>query len=811
MKTPKPDIQLLMSFSRSSSLPEALRLNSPIKVGILHSLSGTMALGQLAARDGALLAIEEINAAGGVLGRPLQPEIEDGASDLQTFARKARKLLHQHQVAVVFGCWTSSSRKAVLPQFERSNALLFYPLAYEGFERSKSIIYTGATANQRIIPAIEYLLDRGKRKFFAIGAEGIFARSINRTIQAQLAVRGVEWVGEAYIPWTSIDLEGAMSHIRETQPDAILNALAGQSNQAFFNRLSTLEEMARSVSVMSFRLSEDQIQHIGADRVAGHFVASSYFQTLDTPQNREFVAAYQARYGAERATGDAIATAYSNVYLWKKAVEKAGTLDREKVRASLCHLDWQTPGGRAKLDCRTSHTWRTSRIGRVRADGQIEEIWRSPRSIAPDPFLKTYPWAVGISPKGFLGEVRLSLMGLFVALASLAAIATGVGWSAANQLERSMELVMRSLPSQPTADSITKQEAKQTIDAVKRTQSWLLAVLVTSLLIMPVALVVVFRITQALSLLRQKAQLLASGDFTTRSPIVSGDEIGVLSAALNTMAQQVNSLLKSLEVRSRQLETRGRELEAAKEVSEAANRAKNQFLANMSHELRTPLNAIIGYSDLLQDEVSALGGDEVRDLQTINRAGRHLLALIEDILDISKIEAGTMQLSIQTFDVSPLVDEVVKTMQPIVDRDRNTLIVDCAPDLGTMQADNRKVQQILLNLLGNATKFTHEGTISLKVWRNDDRELVFAVSDTGIGLNPQQQSYLFEAFTQADGSLSRQYGGMGLGLAICQNFCRMLGGRITVDSQLGKGSTFTVYLGDCFEGETENGASGTGG
>ncbi|MBE9039216.1 transporter substrate-binding protein [Oscillatoriales cyanobacterium LEGE 11467] len=790
-----------MSSSHRPSFPDVDLANSPVKVGILHSLSGTMALGEAALKDGTQLAIDQINSAGGVLGRPLQPTIEDGASDMQIFARLARKLLQEEQVRVVFGCSTSSSRKAVLPQFERANALLFYPVAYEGFERSKNIIYTGAAPNQYIVPAIEYLLDGGKRKFFAIGAEGIFARSINRIIQAQLAARGVEWVGQIYVPLGSTDLEATIAHIKATQPDVILNALAGASNFAFFHHLSIASQSAGFASVMSFRLTEEEIRHIGAEYLAGHLIASSYFQTVDTPQNRQFVAAYQAKYGSERVVGDAIATAYSNVYLWKKAVEKAGSFDVDRVRAAMGYLEWRTPGGKAKLDRATGHTRKIARIGRVRADGQIEEIWRSQRPITPDPFLKTYPWAVGISPKGFLGEVRWSLMGLFVALVGLATISTGVGWSASQQLERSMKLLVRSLPSNPTPGSLTKQEAKKAIDAADRTQSWLLVLLVSSLLMMPIALVVVFRITQALSLLRQKAQLLASGDFSARSPIVSGNEIGVLSAALNTMAQQVNTLLKNLEVR-------GRELEAAKEVAEAANRAKNQFLANMSHELRTPLNAIIGYSDLLQDEVAVLGGDEVRDLQTINRAGRHLLALIEDILDISKIEAGTMELSIETFDVSQLVDEVVTTLRPTIAQNQNTLTVNCAANLGTMQADSRKVRQILLNLLDNATKFTKAGTITLNVWRSEASEpkletntpefLVFSVTDTGIGMNPQQQSYLFEAFTQADTSLARQYGGMGLGLAICQNFCRMLGGRITVESEIDRGSTFTAYLRDGF-------------
>jgi signal transduction histidine kinase len=342
------------------------------------------------------------------------------------------------------------------------------------------------------------------------------------------------------------------------------------------------------------------------------------------------------------------------------------------------------------------------------------------------------------------------------------------------------------------------------------------------LVMMPIALFVVLRITRALTLLRQNAQLLASGDFSARSPIVSGDEIGVLSSTLNTLAQQVSSLLKSLEVRSQQLELRSRELEIAKEAAEAANEAKNLFLGNMSHELRTPLNAIINYSALLQDDARDLGlgapdGDEslneeendalgetfIADLQTINRAGKHLLALIEDVLDISKIEAGTMDLRLEQFPVLTLIEDVVATLQPTISERGNRLVVRCDSSVGSIYADPVKVQQILFNLLGNAFKFTDEGTIGLNVSRipKDDGEtqtdwIVFSVTDTGIGIDPHQQSHLFEAFTQGDNSTTRGYGGMGLGLAICQNFCQMMGGYITVDSELGKGSTFTVSLPD---------------
>jgi len=264
------------------------------------------------------------------------------------------------------------------------------------------------------------------------------------------------------------------------------------------------------------------------------------------------------------------------------------------------------------------------------------------------------------------------------------------------------------------------------------------------------------------------------------------DEVSLLSA----FADQTSLALEKV----RLLE----EAEQARDEAEEASRTKSQFLANMSHELRTPLNAIIGYSEMLQEEASEIENEEFEeDLERINGAGKHLLGLINDVLDISKIEDGAMDIYLETFPIEPMVQDVVTTMQTLVEKNSNSLEIDCPDSVGSIHAGTTKIRQCLFNLIGNASKFTEQGTISLKVSRGiaEGQEWInFAASDTGIGMNEEQMGRLFEAFAQAEASTTRRFGGTGLGLAITRHFCEMMGGTVLVESQAGKGSTFTMKL-----------------
>ncbi|WP_409978148.1 urea ABC transporter substrate-binding protein [Leptolyngbya sp. PCC 6406] len=369
-----------------------------IKVGILHSLSGTMAISETTVVDAEMLAIKEINAAGGVLGRQIEPIQEDGASDWPTFAEKAEKLIDQDEVAVVFGCWTSASRKAVLPVFESKDHMLWYPVQYEGQECSKNIFYTGAAPNQQIEPAVDWLLENKGTEFFLVGSDYVFPRTANTIIKEQLAVKGGTTVGEDYLPLGNTEVTAIITKIRAALPNGgvIFNSLNGDSNVAFFTQLQGAGMGPDEYPVMSVSVAEEEVRQIGKDFLVGHYAAWNYFQTVESPENEKWVADFKAEYGEDRVTNDPMEAAYIMVYLWKQAVEAAGTFDLDAVRTAAYGQEFAAPEGPVTMNT-NHHISKTVRIGQVRDDGLFDIVSSTDGPIDPLPWNQYVPDTKGLA------------------------------------------------------------------------------------------------------------------------------------------------------------------------------------------------------------------------------------------------------------------------------------------------------------------------------------------------------------------------------------------------------------------------------
>ena len=378
--------------------PVAAASGDTIKVGILHSLSGTMAISEKSVVDAEQLAIEEINAAGGVLGRKIEPIVEDGASDWPTFAEKARKLIDQDKVVTIFGCWTSASRKAVLPVFEEKKHMLWYPVQYEGQECSNNIFYTGAAPNQQIEPSVDWLLQNKGKEFFLIGSDYVFPRTANTIIKAQLQAKGGKTVGEDYLELGNTEVTPIITKIKQALPNGgvIYNTLNGDSNVAFFKQMQGAGLTPDKYPTMSVSIAEEEVKAIGSEYLKGHYAAWNYFMTVDSPANKKFVDAFKAKYGADRVTNDPMEAAYIAVYLWKQAVEKAKTTDLESVRKAALGQTLDAPGGTVTLE-NNHHLAKVVRIGEVKEDGQFNIVFATPKAVSPIPWNQFVAETKGLS------------------------------------------------------------------------------------------------------------------------------------------------------------------------------------------------------------------------------------------------------------------------------------------------------------------------------------------------------------------------------------------------------------------------------
>src|SRR5467141_4173831 len=373
-----------------------------IKVGVLHSLSGTMAISETVLKDTALMAIEEINAKGGLLGKKLEPVVVDPASNWPLFAEKAKQLISQDKVAVMFGCWTSVSRKSVLPVFEELNGLLFYPVQYEGEEISKNVFYTGAAPNQQAIPAVEYLMSAdggGATRWFLLGTDYVYPRTTNKILRAFLKAKGVAEsdIAETYTPFGHSDYQTIVAQIKAFGAGghtAVVSTINGDSNVPFYKELGNQGLKATDIPVVAFSVGEEELRGIDTKPLVGHLAAWNYFMSLKNKNNAAFIKMWKAYVkknklpgGDSRVTNDPMEATYVGMHRWAQAVQKAGSTKVDDVRKAMAGQSFAAPSGLTlKMDETNHHLWKPVYIGEVQADGQFDVVWKTGTAIRAQPW-----------------------------------------------------------------------------------------------------------------------------------------------------------------------------------------------------------------------------------------------------------------------------------------------------------------------------------------------------------------------------------------------------------------------------------------
>ncbi len=360
-----------------------------VTVGILHSVTGTMAISETGSVEAEKLAISQINAAGGVLGRQIKFIQEDGASDWPTFAEKAKKLLVNDRCAAVFGCWTSASRKAVLPVFEQYNGMLYYPTFYEGLEQSKNVIYTGQEATQQILAGLDWVnKTRGSKTFYLLGSDYIWPRTSNKIARKHIEnhLVGCKVVGEDYFPLGNTQFNSAINKMKLVKPDVIYAIIVGGSNVAFYKQLKAAGVDLSKQTLLTISVTEDEILGIGGENIAGAFACMKYFESLDNPNNKVFVPAFQKMWGEKSVIGDVTQAAYLGPWLWKLTAEKAGSFDIDKIAAASPGVEFKgAPEGYVRIH-ENHHLWSKTRVGKALVNGQYEVVYETANLVEPNPF-----------------------------------------------------------------------------------------------------------------------------------------------------------------------------------------------------------------------------------------------------------------------------------------------------------------------------------------------------------------------------------------------------------------------------------------
>ncbi|MEN9626147.1 MAG: urea transporter substrate-binding protein [archaeon] len=382
-------MRIFNHFWEESSVKQTAE--NSIKIGVIHSLTGTMAISEVSLVDALLMAVDQVNKQGGLLGKKIQPIIVDGKSDGTTFAQVAEQLITEERVCSIFGGWTSESRKTMKPIIEKYNHLLWYPVEYEGLEQSPNIIYLGATPNQQVLVAAEWAKNELGKKFFLVGSDYVFPRCVHEILKSEKNDIGIDIVGEEYRKLGERNFKDIVKAIKLARPDVIFNTINGDSNIAFFNELKKQNISSHDIPVISMSLGEDEIRHLEMSEMIGNYAVWGYFQSLNNTENQKFIKDFKKMYGFHRVISDPMEKSYLSIHLFAQAVKKARSDDVNAIRESAKGLTFDAPEGFVKIDPKTLNLVKKAHVGKIKEDGQFEIIWSSKSPLTPEIYPLTYP------------------------------------------------------------------------------------------------------------------------------------------------------------------------------------------------------------------------------------------------------------------------------------------------------------------------------------------------------------------------------------------------------------------------------------
>ena len=755
--------------------------------------------------EAAQMAVDEINEAGGVLGKQVEVVLRDGASRPAIFADKAIELLAQEEVQTIFGCWMSSSRKAVKPIVEEHNSLLWYPIQYEGLEESSNIIYTGSCLNQQIEPAVNWALSQGKRRCFLVGSDYVFPRTANSLIRA-LALQGGGCVlGERFVPLGSHHLAEVADAIRKAHPDIVFNTINGDSNLAFFREFGRAVGDASECPIMSFSLAELSLREVPRES-SGHYACWSYFQRLQTPENSRFLEKYSRRFGADAVVYDPIATAYTQVHLWKQAVERTGSFDVSEILDNIAGCGVVGPGGVMEVQT-NHHVKKLALMGQATPQGRFDVVWAGEHPIDPKPWL-------GVE------DAELPTRGLVLEALRQYPEVVHVNVELDGRVrERTAELELANKAL--NAEIAERKQVEETLRQSEEQVRLLLESTAEAIYGLDLNGICTFCNPACLKMLgyESSGQLLGKnlhelthhtrsdgtpypmdecrineafhrgeGTHVSDEVLWRADRTSFAaeywSYPIHRNGDVVGLVVTFLDITQRRRAEREREELIA--TLEAQNAELERFAYTVSHDLKSPLITIKGFLGILRDDLAQEGSETVRkDLSYISNAADRMEQLLKDLLELSRI--GRLINPSEGVSLTKLAREVLEIAGG--QAEENGVQVEIAPDLPIVFGDQLRLREVLQNLIDNAVKYMgDQPQPRVEIGsRRDGNQTVCYVRDNGIGIEPCHHEQVFGLFSQLD----QKAEGTGIGLALVKRIVEAHDGQIWIESD-GSGHGATV-------------------